>query len=151
MTAAAGLGDHGGLKISEGWWRSGHRRRRRREVDGRVECVPVGMSEGKHGAHGGFSIGQGKIGGRRGAEATRCTREEEGKGEGVGVCLGHATQRRREWGGGLAAGKVCGQRRRWSVGRLPCEAGERREERGVRARGPRSAIVGRPREEDGRA
>jgi hypothetical protein len=41
--------------------------------------------------------------------------------------------------GGLAAGKARDRRRRWPVGRLPREVGERREEGGggaVRAPGP---------------
>jgi hypothetical protein len=44
---------------------------------------PIGMGKGKHEARCGFSVGQGKIGGRRGVGVTRRAGEGEGKGDGV--------------------------------------------------------------------
>jgi hypothetical protein len=128
MATVAGLGGNGGLKINEGRWRSGHWHGR--EGEGRVECVPH-----RHGQRetpgtlwllcrtveiGGEGSGGDTVHWRRG-----------GKRGGVGVRLSRAMQRRRAWGGGLVAGKACGRWRRWSIGSLPREAGEEREEGGM--------------------
>jgi hypothetical protein len=100
---------------------------------------PIGTDEGKHRTRGGFSVGQGKIGGRRGAEPTRRTGEEEGKGRGGGSAwIYHAE----EEGVGVGRGPVVGEN---VAGRVPT----------VRRRGAGgggSGCVGRPREkEDDRA
>jgi hypothetical protein len=83
------------------------------------------------------------------------TREKKGvKGGGSGSawCMdeeeGRVATQSEEGVGGLAAGNARGRRRRWPVGRLPREVGERREEGGG---GPgvwamMGWLLGRPRE-----
>jgi hypothetical protein len=88
---------------------------------------PIGMGKGKHEARCGFSVGQGKIGGRRGVGVTRRAGEGEGKGDGVWG-LARSRHAEEEGMGGMAAGKARGRWRQWPIGRLPREAGERREE-----------------------
>jgi hypothetical protein len=62
--------------------------------------------------------------------------------------VGGATRSEEGVGGSLKASKTQTWWRRWLVGRLPRKAGERREDGGVRMRGPRSTIVGHPREKE---